>query len=775
MAKSAPGLTRSSILSKTIVFIDSRVEDHPTLIRGLSADCEPVWLDATQDGLQQMQAALADRRDLASIRILAHGRPGVLTIGSGELTRERVASHAEELAAIGRALGDDGDVQIYGCEVGKGSDGRAFVRALAEALGAPVAASSALVGHADLGGAWRLNVGELRTPPIHNASWHGLLGMTITPVTHSYDHSAGEWRNWKAFAALRADGSVVTWGNGGYGGDSSAVAAALDGTIDVTQVFSTPSAFAALRVDGSLVTWGGYYGGDSSAVAAVLDGTIDVTQVFSTLHAFAALRADGSVVTWGYSSSGNWGEDSSVVAAALDGTIDVTQVASTERAFAALRADGSVVTWGEADYGGDSSAVAAGLNGTIDVTQIFSTSSYDGAAFAALRADGSVVTWGNSYNGGDSSAVAAALNGTIDVTQVFSTGAAFAALRADGSVVTWGKGNPLYGANYGGDSSAVAAALNGTIDVTQVFSTGSAFAALRADGSLVTWGYGPYGGDSSAVAAALNGTIDVTQVFSTSDAFAALRADGSVVTWGDGYYGGNSSAVAAKLDGTIDVTQVFSNDGAFAALRADGSVVTWGGAYYGGNSSAVATKLDGTIDVTQVFSTASAFAALRADGSVVTWGDDPYNNYGSNSSAVASQLHDVVGMANPFTNDVYTSTTSDTTAPTVLSFNPTDGATGVAPGSHIVLTFSESIARGTGSIVLKTAAGATIENFNAATSNRLTLSGSTLTIDPTSTLANGTNYYLTFAAGTIKDLAGNAYAGITTYDFTTASATSPLS
>jgi hypothetical protein len=66
-----------------IVFIDSRVADHSTLIAGLSADSELVWLDATQDGLQQMQAALADRRDLASIRILAHGRPGALRIGAG--------------------------------------------------------------------------------------------------------------------------------------------------------------------------------------------------------------------------------------------------------------------------------------------------------------------------------------------------------------------------------------------------------------------------------------------------------------------------------------------------------------------------------------------------------------------------------------------------------------------------------------------------------------------------------------------------------------------
>jgi hypothetical protein len=49
---------------------------------------------------------------------------------------------------------------------------------------------------------------------------------------------------------------VVTWGDSVRGGDSAAVAAQLDGTIDVVQVFSTYGAFAALRADGSVVTWG---------------------------------------------------------------------------------------------------------------------------------------------------------------------------------------------------------------------------------------------------------------------------------------------------------------------------------------------------------------------------------------------------------------------------------------------------------------------------------------------------------------------------------------
>jgi fibronectin-binding autotransporter adhesin len=179
---------------KHLVFIDSRVADYPALVAGLSADTEWALLDQDQDGVRQMQAVLADRRDLASIRILAHGSPGALRIGSGELTCESLVSHAAELAAIGRALGTDGDVQIYGCEVGKGSDGRAFVRALAEACGAHVAASSKRGGTCRSGGNWRLDVGELRTPPLHNPRWHGLLGMTITPLTQSDPgHSSSEY------------------------------------------------------------------------------------------------------------------------------------------------------------------------------------------------------------------------------------------------------------------------------------------------------------------------------------------------------------------------------------------------------------------------------------------------------------------------------------------------------------------------------------------------------------------------------------------------------
>ena len=113
-------------------------------------------------------------------------------------------------------------------------------------------------------------------------------------------------------------------------------------------------------------------------------------------------------------------------------------------------------------------------------------------------------------------------------------------------------------------------------------------------------------------------------------------------------------------------------------------------------------------------------------------------------------------------------TTPDTTAPTVSTFSPADEATGIAIGSDIVLSFSEAIAKGTGSVTLKTVAGVVVATYGAASSANLSISGSTLTINPTADLGYSTAYSVEFAAGSIKDIAGNNYAGTTNYNFTTA-------
>ena len=500
--------------------------------------------------------------------------------------------------------------------------------------------------------------GALSAAPAAAANSAKLTAADVA-ITSFRGDRPGSFANTRAFAAIRSDRSVVTWGDAENGGDSSAVSGQLAGVVRITP---NAFAFAALRADGSVVTWGNAsLGGNSAAVTGALAGAIDVTDVFSTMSAFAALRRDGSVVTWGDPSTGG---NSAPAAPSLDGTVDVTVIVSNMSAFAALRADGSVVAWGYGAFGGDSTAVATALDGTLDVIRLAAT----GSAFAAIRSDGSVVTWGNAADGGDSSAVATALNGAIDVVGIGATASAFAAIRADGSVVTWGQNQA------GGSSTTVAAALDGSTGVIALAATQSAFAARREDGSVVAWGSAGSGGDLAGVAVQLDGTIDAVKILANSSAFAALRSDGSVVAWGHGPYGGDASAVASQL---TNVVSLAATEQAFAALRADGSVVTWGSFLGGGNSAEVAAALDGTIDVVQLTGTGLAFAALRADGSVVTWGDQVQGGF---SGAVASALTSVSQL----TAGSNTTATADLAVAAADAAKPEGGAGATTPFTFTV-------------------------------------------------------------------------------------------
>ena len=426
-----------------------------------------------------------------------------------------------------------------------------------------------------------------------------------------------EFHNIYAFAALKNDGHVVTWGSPGDGGDSSAVTSELK---NVNQIFCNQKAFAALKTDGSVISWGNSNsGGDQSSVASSLSDGVE--RIFSTVGAFAALKIDGSVITWGNST---YGGDSSSVSSSISS--DIVNIFSNRESFAAIKSDGSVITWGDSGGGGDSSSVAYSLSR--NVSKIFSSS----GAFAALKTDGSVITWGYS-DAADSSSVKTSLNN--GVSKIYSTEEAFAALKSDGSVITWGD------SGAGGNASLVASDLTG--NVREIFSTEKAFAALKSDGSVITWGNNTDGGNSENVNSHLNsGVVNIT---STDGAFAALKDDGSVITWGNPIYGADSSSVAPSL--SSGVSQVFATELAFAALKNDGSVITWGNAAHGGDSHLVTSSI--SAEVESIYSTKSAFAALKKDGSIISWG---HQDRGGDQSSVSTELSSsVVYLANPFTDD----------------------------------------------------------------------------------------------------------------------------
>ncbi|MER2626697.1 MAG: Ig-like domain-containing protein, partial [Accumulibacter sp.] len=133
------------------------------------------------------------------------------------------------------------------------------------------------------------------------------------------------------------------------------------------------------------------------------------------------------------------------------------------------------------------------------------------------------------------------------------------------------------------------------------------------------------------------------------------------------------------------------------------------------------------------------------------------------------QITDSQSMAHGGLHDgvVFNETTVSISDPTVTSFSPLDGQAGIQVSADIVVRFSEAIQRGTGNIVLRSDGGAIVAAYDAATSSNITVSGNTLTINPSADLINGTGYEVEFGAGSIKDFAGNNYAGTLAYNFTT--------
>jgi methionine-rich copper-binding protein CopC len=107
-------------------------------------------------------------------------------------------------------------------------------------------------------------------------------------------------------------------------------------------------------------------------------------------------------------------------------------------------------------------------------------------------------------------------------------------------------------------------------------------------------------------------------------------------------------------------------------------------------------------------------------------------------------------------------TTPDTTAPTLSSSTPADNASSVARDANIVLNFSESVTVQTGNITIKkTSDNSTVETFNVATSGQVTGTGtSQITINPSSDLFGGFEYYVLIDATAFDDSASNSYAGI---------------
>jgi methionine-rich copper-binding protein CopC len=102
----------------------------------------------------------------------------------------------------------------------------------------------------------------------------------------------------------------------------------------------------------------------------------------------------------------------------------------------------------------------------------------------------------------------------------------------------------------------------------------------------------------------------------------------------------------------------------------------------------------------------------------------------------------------------------DTTAPTLSSSTPADGATGVSGTANVVLNFSEEIVYDYGNYAIAKADGTAVAFTGSKTD------ADTVTLNPTPTLDSAGVYIVTVAG--VRDLAGNMLAAPAVINFTIA-------
>lgn len=153
--------------------IDNRI-DQGDVIRGyLPENSRIISIDEAEDLISEIANALQND-SLKSIHVFTHGSAGEIAFSGGTINARTLLARAGEFHKRTQA---GCDLFLYGCEIGSGTEGAAFVSLLSDLTGFNVSASSRPVGAAELGGQWDLDVrsGTPRARPLSVPDYPGLL------------------------------------------------------------------------------------------------------------------------------------------------------------------------------------------------------------------------------------------------------------------------------------------------------------------------------------------------------------------------------------------------------------------------------------------------------------------------------------------------------------------------------------------------------------------------------------------------------------------------
>lgn len=191
--------------NKTIVFIDTSVDDYELLMDAIADDADLVLLDPDADPLEQIGDALAPHRAVRSIHIVSHGSDGQILVGDHVIDAAMLNRRRDWIARWHDSLHPNADILIYGCNVARSSTGNHLITTLSEITGADVAASNDSTGNTENGADWLLEsaVGTIEEPIVFVPAKRNRFSGTLDVVINASGLSGEEQFQ------LQIDGNVV--------------------------------------------------------------------------------------------------------------------------------------------------------------------------------------------------------------------------------------------------------------------------------------------------------------------------------------------------------------------------------------------------------------------------------------------------------------------------------------------------------------------------------------------------------------------------------------
>jgi|GEM_PF-1779511 len=224
---------------KELLIIDAAIKDKAIFHRFNGPLTEVVELSGS-GGISELIGVLGHYENLDALHIVSHANAGELQLNGLNIDQKGMEDWGL-YDHLNKSVSANGDVLFYGCELGKGAKGEAFLRTIQGNTNLDIAASNDKTGNIELGGDWdlELTMGNIEAKPLAESiamkDFTEILQFTGTiqfdQIKNSGDYTGNATNDASFYTSSLKENTLVADGTTGGTGSYYSIAAIEDGVL----------------------------------------------------------------------------------------------------------------------------------------------------------------------------------------------------------------------------------------------------------------------------------------------------------------------------------------------------------------------------------------------------------------------------------------------------------------------------------------------------------------------------------------------------------------